>query len=96
MEPGDGSYMTSGSIHYAGHNRSELEALASFWRAPSLIRARNGGINPPNARWRSVNTNVAVCSARKRPHTDVGGSVATPCPTAMPNGLHLRALMDHS
>ena len=61
MEHGDGIDMTSGIIHYPDHNRSEFEALASFWRAPSLVRARNNGINPQNALWQSINTKVAVC-----------------------------------
>ena len=78
MRPGDGFDMTNGFIHYPGHNRSEFDALASFWRAPSLDRARNSGIHPQNGLWQSINTKVAVCSARKRQHTEVGRSVGTP------------------
>ena len=96
MEPGDGSDMTSGIMHYPDHNHSELEALASFWRAPSLVRARSSAINHQNTLWPSKNTNVAVRQARKRQHTEVERSVGTPYPTATRKGVHVRAWMDHS
>ena len=71
MELGDGFDMTSGFIHYPDHSRSELEACASFWRALSLVCARNSGMNPQNALWLTINTSDLVCSARKRRHTEV-------------------------
>ena len=85
MEPGDGFDMTSGFIHYPDHNRSELEACASFWRALSLVCAQNSGINTPNALRSSINTRVPVRSARKRRRIEVERSVGTPYPTSIPN-----------